>query len=64
MFLTFLINGFNSLSYYVQTYLMYIACMVAFIIIGVLEYHEIMYKVVDDERKVIQKGWVILNGNQ
>lgn len=64
MFLTFLINGFNSLSYYVQTYLLYIACMVAFIIIGVLEYHEIMYKVVDDERKVIQKGWVILNGNQ
>ena len=64
MFLTFLINGFNSLSYYVQTYLLYIACMVAFIIIGVLEYHEIMYKVVDDERKVIQKGWVILNGHQ
>lgn len=53
MFLTFLINGFNSLSYYVQTYLLYIVCMVAFIIIGVLEYHEIMYKVVDDERKVI-----------
>lgn len=53
MFLTFLINGFNSLSYYVQTYLLYIACMVAFIIIGVLEYHEIMYKVVDDERKII-----------
>ena len=64
MYLTFLINGFNSLSYYVQTYLLYIACMVAFIIIGVLEYHEIMYKVVDDERKVIQKGRVILNGNQ
>lgn len=51
--LTFLENGIIATFYYMQTYILYIACLALFIIHACIEFHEKMYKVVDDERKVV-----------
>lgn len=53
MIFTFLINGLISLLYYIQTYALYFLCFIGCVVIGVLEYRDKMFKVVDDERKVI-----------